>query len=115
MKKDRATQARYRLSTKGRFTDSKAEASRRGVVWHLTFEEFKTLLDALHCHYCGTFALPHTKSGLDRKDAAQGYSVANVVRCCYTCNTAKKKMHHDIFCRICVKPLDTELHNNTGL
>lgn len=48
----------------------------------------------LKCHYCnrGQEAL-NFRLGLDRKDSTKGYSVDNIVLCCYPCNTAK----NDIF------------------
>ena len=74
--------------------------------FHLTIDEVSSLIFQ-PCHYCGTlpakrnklhsterrFGLPMAPShGLDRVDSSKGYTLGNVVTCCWDCNTAKLDM-----------------------
>jgi hypothetical protein len=79
----------------------KKHAKDRGYAFQLSSEQCRELF-AQPCHYCGappsnvkqdryahgTF----TYSGIDRVDNEKGYSPANVVSCCHTCNSAKSDM-----------------------
>jgi hypothetical protein len=67
-----------------RFTDCKRYAKSRGLEWAISFEDYCHLLN-YKCTYCGG-PLPETKVGLDRIDNNKGYSLDNVVPCCYYCN-----------------------------
>ncbi len=50
------------------------------------------------CHFCGFKPSPtESLNGLDRVDAALGYTDANTVSCCATCNAMKCIMHVDDF------------------
>ena len=82
----------------------KNNAKRQGRVWGLTVSQF-TYLTQLNCSYCGTppkaAAKPNDSSngvyiynGLDRISNELGYTEANVVPCCKTCNWAKGKQSH---------------------
>ena len=44
------------------------------------------------CHYCDT---PTEIITLDRKDNAKGYTVENVVGCCFYCNRLKSDMFNE--------------------
>jgi len=71
-------------------------AKARGLVWELTEEQFD-FITASPCHYCRV--QPQTISefksgrfvynGIDRKNTNLGYTLANVVPCCFLCNHAK--------------------------
>lgn len=85
-------------------------AHRRGFAWDLTDEDFDRLT-ALDCYYCGSPPGAVRKSdprsmykdgdfiytGLDRKDNDLGYTLENVVPCCWFCNHAKSSMPFDVF------------------
>lgn len=75
-------------------------AARRGLAFELTADEFLAIA-AQACRYCG--APPSntikrgkpsafTYNGVDRLDNALGYTLANAVPCCKTCNWAKQRM-----------------------
>lgn len=90
----------------------KRGAKQRGLVFSLTYAYFK-LLTQQPCHYCGD--LPrnvaheygkyvetkvhgtYTYNGIDRKDNRQGYTPANCVSCCCTCNRAKGAKSYEDF------------------
>lgn len=71
----------------GQFVTSRIAAKGRGLVWDISRQDYR-LLRSQQCHYCGD-NLPETSCGLDRKDAALGYTLTNVVPCCLDCNQAK--------------------------
>lgn len=84
----------------------RASARKRGHAWHLDKAAAHALFVAA-CKYCGA---PPSQTlttsegggvfmynGIDRVDAARGYTVSNCVSCCKTCNTAKMKMTRDEF------------------
>ena len=76
----------------------RSRARRAGREFSLTEKEFRELTQR-DCYYCG--AAPNTicvrvkstgsyvYNGLDRIDAAKGYTLDNVVPCCSMCNRAK--------------------------
>lgn len=75
----------------------------RGYCWELTEGDFDRLTSQ-PCFYCG---LPpssvhkvrenckFTYSGIDRKENNVGYTLANTVSCCKTCNLAKAGKPYD--------------------
>jgi 5-methylcytosine-specific restriction endonuclease McrA len=74
----------------------------RGYSWELTIDEFRKL-SLSSCAYCGAPPSNSGKhsvrsngrfrySGLDRVDNTVGYTLANVVPCCKTCNQAKNNL-----------------------
>ena len=79
----------------------KSDAKRRGLEWQLTDEQVRHLTKQ-RCHYCG--AKPsrikrskgsvgdYAYNGVDRVDNTRGYTIDNVVSCCFTCNRAKNTM-----------------------
>ena len=48
-----------------------------------------------HCHYCGES--DWLKIGCDRIDNSKPHTEDNVVPCCHSCNSKKKKMNYDDF------------------
>ena len=80
-------------------------AEKRNLKWALTDEEVKDLIQN-PCYYCGKLPERHLKNkriqnqckgdfpsnGLDRIDNSKGYSIDNVVPCCFRCNAMKEKM-----------------------
>ena len=76
-------------------------AKTRRLKYNLTEEQFKEITQQ-DCYYCG--AEPNNKSehkghngiyiynGLDRIDNKKGYTIDNVVPCCWICNIAKHNL-----------------------
>ena len=88
------------------YSNYKDTATRKGLKFSLTKEEFKSLTQE-NCHYCGSYPsqLKNRKysngaylfNGIDRKDNAKGYILGNVLPCCFTCNRAKSDMSYEEF------------------
>lgn len=90
--------------------DYRVGASRRGMEFNLTFEEFVKLVEQ-NCFYCGAkpelheYELqymqktqkPWLHNGIDRIDSSKGYTIDNVVPCCSKCNYAKHEMTTEEF------------------
>lgn len=83
----------------------KSNAQHRGLEFDMTFEEFKNALSN-QCHYCGGPGQERwnaskdevkTYCGFDRVDNTQGYTLSNVVPCCYSCNKAKGTKTYEEF------------------
>lgn len=76
-------------------------AIRSNKIWEISIEEF-TRLASNKCYYCGSgpsnllheprFNGDFTYNGLDRMDNLRGYTLDNVVPCCWVCNRMKSKM-----------------------
>jgi hypothetical protein len=76
-----------------RWARLKWRAKARGIPLEITRDEWAVVV-ADPCHYCGG-ALSPTGCGLDRKDPAGGYTLANVVPCCTGCNNRKKLLPYE--------------------
>lgn len=76
----------------------KVSASQRGVEFNDADAEAMREKLALACHYC-EYVPAHGEplNGLDRVNAVAGYTDANTVPCCSTCNTMKGPLHIDEF------------------
>lgn len=84
----------------------KSGAKRRGLYFDVDFVTFMDLTSS-RCHYCKASpvssyqhpctTIPYFYNGLDRKDPEVGYTVANSVSCCGTCNLAKRNMTYTQF------------------
>lgn len=72
-----------------RFRQGVNNSKRKSLTWGISFEEYVMIVSSGECHYCGEL-LPRTGSGLDRKNNALGYTIDNVVPCCFDCNTTKR-------------------------
>ena len=70
-----------------RESEYKSNARRKRVPWNLSREQFRALINA-PCWYCGK----SPAGGVDRTENALGYTMANAVPCCSTCNYAKRDM-----------------------
>jgi len=82
----------------------KQGAKYRNLKWTLTDEEVRDLIQK-PCYYCGKLPENHLNNkdiqnhcrgdfpsnGLDRIDNSKGYTIDNVVSCCYKCNAMKEK------------------------
>jgi hypothetical protein len=84
-------------------------AAARHLDWDLTLSQFEELIRQ-NCHYCGDPPSERVRkrmsgdregkiicNGIDRKDNELGYTVANVLPCCKTCNRAKKDLSYEGF------------------
>lgn len=80
-------QTKYRMTENARFGAGRRQAIKRKVLWDLTLEQYKTVIQQV-CHYCEG---PISEFGhnLDRKDNQIGYVISNVVTCCGDCNRTK--------------------------
>ena len=85
--------------------DYKLRARRRGLCWELTDDDFDRLTSR-PCFYCGLQpslvrvvkgGSRFTYNGIDRMDNNLGYTLANSVPCCETCNKAKRAMPYGEF------------------
>jgi hypothetical protein len=74
----------FRTTPKGVLSSALDGAKKRGLVFELTLEHITHFLWKKPCQYCGDEAL-----GIDRVDNTVGYTVANSVPCCKTCNLMK--------------------------
>ena len=73
-----------------RFKRGMRTASRKGIAWTISFDEFKTIVSNL-CHYCNKPIINSSGYNLDRKDNNKSYDIDNVVCCCMRCNRIKNK------------------------
>lgn len=76
----------------------KAGATKRGLAFEKTLEEWKALIFD-PCEYCGSTEDKTSHGlrfrGVDRKDNDIGYVGTNPVACCATCNFAKRAMPYE--------------------
>lgn len=63
-------------------------AKRRGLSFELPGDETRAMFERA-CHYCGE--VPTLLGGIDRVNNGGGYTLANSVPCCATCNYAKRE------------------------
>lgn len=97
------TRIKQRAATReSRFARYKHDASRRQLVFELTFAEFCVLWQH-PCYYCGSDI---DTIGLDRIDNTQGYTLGNVVSCCTTCNRMKTNLTIEVFLTQCKRIRD---------
>lgn len=94
------------------FRSSKANASRRGHKFLLSFEEFNNIISQ-SCYYCGsepkeasgellkkrgdTHQPTIRYNGIDRLDPTKDYTLDNCVPCCSVCNYMKHTQQKDDF------------------
>jgi hypothetical protein len=92
------------------FRRYKYDAKRRDLSFELDMDVFDTLIQQL-CHYCGcapsgVYCQPQYKintvvyQGIDRVNNRHGYTEANVVACCASCNRGKRDMEYKVY-RLC--------------
>jgi hypothetical protein len=75
----------YKQTPKGKYTKYKKDAKYRNVEFVLTMEEFVAYWQK-PCVYCGDVI---GTIGLDRVDSSKGYTIDNIVPCCFVCNVMK--------------------------
>jgi hypothetical protein len=108
------------------FYTYKRHASERNLEFHLTYEEFKNLLQQ-KCHYCDTppsqiyritkpgtdevrTGVPILYNGIDRIDSSVGYTLDNTLTACKHCNKGKMEQTYDQFLQMVIK-----IYNNLNL
>ena len=102
---EKARMAAYNRSPVGRYKIYADSAKLRNLSFELTFDQFMVFWQK-PCSYCGGEI---ATIGLDRTDNAVGYTIANVVPCCWTCNKAKlkrSKSEYIAHCRQIIKHCD---------
>jgi len=73
-------------------------ALKRNLPFELTVDHFATIFWRQPCNYCGETI---QTAGVDRVDNTLGYTLANVVPCCSTCNFMKLQMSKAEFLAKC--------------
>jgi len=77
----------------------KYSAKQRKLDFSLTFEQFMIFWQK-PCYYCGN---EMKTIGLDRVDNKKGYTLENIVSCCWCCNDMKKAKSQVDFLNNCRK------------
>lgn len=77
-----------------RFKQHKRECIRRNLENNLTKEQFAEI-SKKDCAYCGEKYKNTVGSRLDRINSKKGYTLENVVSCCYRCNTIKMALSQE--------------------
>ena len=88
------------------FSGYKSSAKKRGICFELSESDFHKIVQQ-KCYYCGSEKKNIKKStsengdyiysGIDRVDSRRGYTLDNVVPCCWICNDAKKAKSQEEF------------------
>ncbi len=99
---------KYKYDSKQAFTNTKAGALKRGYTFHLTFEQFKTLVNN-SCFYCGDLA-----TGLDRVNNDGNYELENLVACCAKCNRMKNVLNQTEFLALIKKIYENRFGEPNG-
>jgi hypothetical protein len=96
--KTRTYQVQFHNSVIGRFTEYKTNARRYRRYFGLTFEEFKTMVEA-DCFYCLKRAIDTETglNGIDRLDSELGYDFKNCKPACSECNMSKHTLSPKFF------------------
>ena len=71
-----------------RYKTLKHAAAKSRLPLEIDIYEYQDLIEDGTCNYCGGPLSP-TGHGLDKMDPYKGYTLDNVVPCCYTCNMIK--------------------------
>ena len=80
---------------KVKFREYYNRSKKKNITFHLTYKCF-SMLCKRNCYYCGLE--PKEKpNGIDRYYPNKGYTVGNVVPCCWDCNRAKSNKDPDEF------------------
>jgi hypothetical protein len=75
----------YLTAATARWAAGRGSARDRGLRWDISLDSYVTIIQN-PCHYCGTSLKDRQGHSLDRKDNDLGYTPANVLPCCGTCN-----------------------------
>ena len=97
--KIKASHDKYNNTPLVKYKKYKAGAKRRQISWDLTIEQFLEYWQE-PCIYCGDEI---ETIGLDRVNNDKGYSIDNIVPCCYMCNLMKRATGKEEFIKHCEK------------
>jgi hypothetical protein len=86
----------YSRTYKGRFSNLKSLAKKRGLEVTLTLAEYIHLISSGVCYYCGG-KITETGYGLDRINSNKGYEKGNLRPCCSFCNRIKSDLSEKEF------------------
>ena len=87
----------YKKSPSAMYKLYQKSAEHRGIEFNIAKDDFIKLLKQ-DCVYCGsTPPMDSGRNGLDRIDNQKGYSLDNVVPCCFKCNQMKGKLSRKEF------------------
>jgi len=92
-------QTAYERSPKGKLTELRKDAKRRGIGFDLTIEDLQSMWGG-PCRYCG---LPLKLVSIDRVDNAKHYTKKNTVPCCRWCNYTKATGSSKFFYQQCLR------------
>ena len=109
--KGKARHSKYYKTARGKFSHYQQAARIRNYTWELTFEQFMMFWQK-PCHYCDD---PIETIGLDRIVNSEGYTIGNVVPCCFTCNTGKMSQSADSYIDHCLKVVQHSLHHKSTI
>jgi len=97
------------------YAEYKHRAKKRNTQFDIPIDTFMYLVRE-PCYYCDSepqrmLTLHNSKktiavNGLDRLDNNYGYTIDNVVPCCYACNLAKRNLTLGEFIDLCVRVSD---------
>jgi hypothetical protein len=101
----------------------KTKATKRGLVWTLSEEEFDKITEAL-CFFCNSAPSnccspaktygEFRYNGIDRISNSEGYTLTNVVSCCWMCNWMKRNLSVPAFLEHTAKIHETNLSKLTS-
>lgn len=86
------------------YAQYKSSAKRRDLEWELTKKQVLSITRK-NCYYCDSPPSnmikcrggSHTYSGIDRVNNSEGYTINNVVPCCFQCNQGKNNLEQKDF------------------
>lgn len=101
-----------RLLPRRRFSEFKSNATRRGIAWNITFDEYLVWIWGAPCYFCSQPA----NGGMDRLNNEPFYSAQNAIACCARCNSMKgKDTLHDFLVRLSVIALNLGITANQAI
>ena len=90
------------------FNITNRQAKYKSREFNLSFDDFKIIVTSV-CNYCGSDGDIKSRTnyknrkfsrkfcGIDRIDSSKGYTIDNVVPCCFLCNRMKSNIDLSIF------------------
>lgn len=93
----KAMHKRFNDSVKAKFSHYKHGAEKRFLCFKISFKQFQ-LFWQKPCYYGGC---PIETVGLDRIDSKIGYTIRNIVPCCWIHNRMKGGLTREIFIEYC--------------
>jgi len=103
----------YRTNVNPRLDALKRAAITRGIEWHLSDEEAKSMLIS-PCVYCDHLDLEVRVNGIDRLDSSKPYIIENCRPCCKDCNYMKGTYDPVTFIERCKKIASCEVIFSVG-